>query len=140
WFTEALTSLQSYELGKEWSNLVKKWESMERMLGQGHGTKSQQGHLPVEGRPEEWQRWTSKSWHGVRAYGKIPSIDDPAEFGFAVAKWWSSIQPSFRASGNAFPLPVYSDPNHSDEQDTWAHLRQGGQNGFVSIVIMMAWW
>ena len=39
WFTDALEALQTYELGEEWTQVVKKWEALERILGQGTNTK-----------------------------------------------------------------------------------------------------
>ncbi|TEB19503.1 hypothetical protein FA13DRAFT_1718722 [Coprinellus micaceus] len=136
WLAAALENLRGFDLGQAWFSMVDRWEVMERTLGQGKG----KGYLPIERRPEEWQRWTTQSWHGVRADNKPPAVHDSAEFGVAVTRWWSSIQPSFRQSATSFPSPVYSDPNPCAEHDAWAHLRQSGQDGFVSIIILMAWW
>lgn len=74
----------------------------------------------------------------MRAYDKIPFILEPAEFGIALAKWWLSFQPSFRASDGLFPKQVYSDASYIG--DPWALLRKSGPNGFVSVVTMMRWW
>lgn len=75
----------------------------------------------------------------MRAYDKIPFILEPAEFGMALAKWWLSVQPSFRNSDGPFPKQVYSDAAPSTG-DSWAPLRKSGPNGFVSVVTMMRWW
>lgn len=98
------------------------------------------GSLPVQGRPEEWAKWTAKSWRGMRAYDKIPAIDDANDIGLAVTQWWSSIQPHFRASNETLPLEVYSDPNPDADEDSWVSLRKSGPNGFVAVIMLLVWW
>lgn len=98
----------------------------------------QQGSLPLSGRPEEWTKWTTKSRGGVRAYDKIPAIDDPADIGIAIVNWWASMQPPFRASDQHLPLPIYSDGDA--DGDPWAALRKSGPNGLISLIMLMAWW
>lgn len=83
-------------------------------------------------------KWTTKSRGGTRAYDKIPTIEDPADIGIAIVNWWAKMQPPFRASDQYLPLPVYSDPEA--DGDPWATLKKSGPNGFVSLVMLMAWW
>lgn len=105
------------------------------MMGQGNIGK---GSLPVHGRPEEWSKWTAKTWRGVRPYDKPPTIDDPADIGVAIVKWWTLMQPTFRVPDEGLPLPVYSSPN--EDGDPWSPLRKSGPNGFISLLMLMAWW
>ncbi|KAJ3548961.1 hypothetical protein NMY22_g1056 [Coprinellus aureogranulatus] len=104
----------------------------------GHG-KSSGGTLPVEGRPEEWNKWYSKNWHGTRRWDLAPDIEDPADAGIAMTKWWSTLQPAFRKSDDAFPLAVYSDPS-AGQSDPWVVLHKSGHKGFVTVLMIMAWW
>ncbi|KAJ3508441.1 hypothetical protein NMY22_g16618 [Coprinellus aureogranulatus] len=137
WFESATKSLRQIGLGQGFSEMLDKWEKLEVMLGCGNISR---GSLPnAKGRPNDWARWASKNWQGMRFYDKHPDIDDPAELGLEITKWWSSFQPAFRASAGAYPLSVYSDPTCRD-QDVWTHIRKSGHNGFVSMVMLLAWW
>lgn len=48
------------------------------------------------------------------------------------------MQPSFRASEESVPLPVYS--SLDVDGDPWVALRKSGPNGFVAVVMLLAWW
>jgi hypothetical protein len=69
----------------------------------------------------------------------MPDLVDPAEFGIAVQKWWYNIQPAFRKSDSPLPAAIFVNPNPASEDD-WKELRKGGQNGIVSLLIMLFWW
>lgn len=89
----------------------------------------------------EWSRWISKAKNGIRGYDSIPAVMDPAEFGIAVQKWWCIIQPSFRkCPDSTMPAAVFANPAPSVDGDDWKDLRKGGQNGLVSVLIMLFWW
>ncbi|KAF6752933.1 hypothetical protein DFP72DRAFT_760128, partial [Ephemerocybe angulata] len=136
WFSSAMADIQDDGLGAEWVSLVGKWATLERTLGYGRVAK---GSMPVKERPEEWSKWTSKGAHGARNHSRAPFIDDPAEFGIAITKWWKSIQPAFRISDDtSLPLPIYED--ESAETDFWAPLRRSGPNGTLSLIMLMLWW
>jgi hypothetical protein len=70
--------------------------------------------LPAKGRPEEWQKWTSKARWGVRDYSRIPDVEDAADLGLAVMNWVSSF-------------------NSAD-------FGKAGFHGMVTLLTLMAWW
>ncbi|KAJ3526619.1 hypothetical protein NMY22_g10095 [Coprinellus aureogranulatus] len=124
WFNEALAHLQVEELGDAWMRTVQTWVGLEKALGYGTTAKTP---LPVQHRPEEWGKWASKSKHGARPYDALPIINDPAEFGVTVIRWWYSVQPPFRASQNGFPCSTFKDP--ASDGDPWVSIRKSGPNG-----------
>ncbi|KAF6754431.1 hypothetical protein DFP72DRAFT_1068459 [Ephemerocybe angulata] len=135
WYLTAFENLKNAGLGEEWCATVDKWGQLEQTLGYGRVAK---GSLPVKQRPEEWSQWTSKGSHGARNHNHAPFIDDPADIGIAITKWWSSIQPAFRKSESELPKPVYDDP--SITSDVWAPIRRSGANGLLSLMMLMMWW
>ncbi|KAJ3540639.1 hypothetical protein NMY22_g4214 [Coprinellus aureogranulatus] len=126
WFKAALVELNAYDMGECWRNVVKKWEVLERLMGQ---QKAGRGTLPVEKRPEEWTKWTSKAWQGNRPYDKIPSIETPRSLA------WLSPRGGLPSS----PVSVNADAD-ADQQDPWVHLRKSGINGFVTVIMLLMWW
>ncbi|KAJ3529506.1 hypothetical protein NMY22_g8967 [Coprinellus aureogranulatus] len=122
WFESATKNLRQIDLGQGFSEMLDKWEKLEVVLGCGRISK---GSLPnAKGRPNHWANWASKNWQGMRFYDKHPDVDDPAELGIEITKWWSSFQPAFRAG----------------DQDVWTNIRKSGHNGFVSMIMLLAWW
>ncbi|KAF9525846.1 hypothetical protein CPB83DRAFT_750027, partial [Crepidotus variabilis] len=93
--------------------------------------------LPANGRPDEWSKWVGKTKNCERPYKSPSTVHDSAEFGHALVHWWNNIQPSFRQNNTGMPKPTYSSPQM---QDPWNQLRRAGQNGLVSVLIMLAWW
>ncbi|KAG6834882.1 hypothetical protein H0H93_006675, partial [Arthromyces matolae] len=95
-----------------------------------------QGLPGTKKRPEEWQRWTTKS---KRLYSDTPAIRDPMEFGLAVVNWWKEIQPPVRqASATLMPVAIKDIPNLNENM--WTALRKGGPNGMITLVTLLAWW
>ena len=80
----------------------------------------------------------AKSRQGERVYQHTPTIEDPAEFGLAIVKWWNAMQPDFRHSDAGMPKPVYSTDTSTGKD--WALLRRAGPNGLVSMLTLLAWW
>lgn len=76
----------------------------------------------------------------MRAYDSMPDLMDPAEFGIAVQKWWCDMQPSFRKCDSLMPAAIFVNPTLSGNSDDWKDLRKGGQNGLVSLLVMLLWW
>ncbi|KAJ3528740.1 hypothetical protein NMY22_g9283 [Coprinellus aureogranulatus] len=136
WFTLAEEHLRSFDLGEEWTELVDLWVPFEASMGYGRGSKCV---MSAAGRPDEWQKWKSKVWQGTRRYDKLPQIDSAAELGVTFAKWWHSIQPSFRVTTGPFPSSDYSPPK-TILGDPWAPLRKSGENGFLSVMMLLGWW
>ncbi|KAF6750500.1 hypothetical protein DFP72DRAFT_1072211 [Ephemerocybe angulata] len=131
WFTSATADLRDPKLGGEWVALIDKWANMERSLGYG---KMLKGAMPVKGRPEEWSKWTNKSAHGARNHSRPPFIDDPAEIGISITKWWKAMKPSLSTSeGQTDDTPTACD-------DTWASIKKSGPNGTISLLMLMLWW
>ncbi|KAF6758083.1 hypothetical protein DFP72DRAFT_1065332 [Ephemerocybe angulata] len=135
WFTVAVGDLRDPTLGGEWVCMVDKWANLEDLLGYGRVSK---GPMPVKGRPEEWTKWTNKSAHGARNHSRPPFIDDPADIGLCITKWWKGMQPSFRASSGPLPAPIWQDPAGSG--DAWASLRKSGPNGTLPLMMLLLWW
>lgn len=50
-------------------------------------------------------------------------------------KWWSGLQPSWRAGDGELPPPLYV----CDEGD-WGALRNCGRNGLGMVALSLAWW
>ncbi|KAJ3537002.1 hypothetical protein NMY22_g5784 [Coprinellus aureogranulatus] len=130
-----MVHLEGEDLGGEWTRTVQSWVGLEALLGYGNIAKTP---LPVQNRPEEWSKWASKTKNRVQPYDNLPKIEDPAEFGVTILRWWNTMQPSFRASDNNFPRSVYSDP--AFEGDPWAPIRKSGPNGFVVLMTLICWW
>ncbi|KAF6744781.1 hypothetical protein DFP72DRAFT_1078120 [Ephemerocybe angulata] len=135
WYTAALADLKDTNLGAAWVALVEKWDTLEQALG--YGTVAR-GSMPVKERPEEWAKWTTKGTYGARNHSRPPFIDDPADIGMAITRWWKSIQPPFRASDSALPAPIYN--SDSLGGDVWGPLRKSGANGTVALMMLMLWW
>lgn len=87
-------------------------------------------------RPEEWSQWAAKTRNGARQYDAIPFIADSADLGFAVAKWWNEMQPTFRKGDGNIPAAIYN----TDDGSVWDPLRRSGPNGLVSIMTLLVWW
>ncbi|KAJ3505518.1 hypothetical protein NMY22_g17558 [Coprinellus aureogranulatus] len=135
WYTDAINHLQVDDLGEMWKDAVGKWATLEALLGYGRVAKTP---LPVASRPDEWSKWAAKSKNGVRPYDISPKIENPAEFGLTILKWWYNIQPPFRASDNGFPSATFTDPTYVG--DPWSAIRKSGPNGFVVVMMLMLWW
>ena len=73
---------------------------------------------------------------GNRRYDDIPVIDDSAEFGIAVVKWWYEMQPAFRRGADNALVAVYE----VDDASVWDPLRKSGPNGLVLLMTVLAWW
>ncbi|KAG6904575.1 hypothetical protein DXG01_008906 [Tephrocybe rancida] len=136
WRGMAEAHLRSAELGEKWITSVTTWGLFEDAMS----SNSKVG-LTAKSRPEEWQKWISKSQNGVRAYDTTPLIADPLEFGYAVMGWWKHMQPEFRQTSDVLPPSVYQPSLPSPGgTDTWASLRKGGPNGMVTMLTLLAWW
>ncbi|KAF6744514.1 hypothetical protein DFP72DRAFT_1078570 [Ephemerocybe angulata] len=135
WFLLATGDLRDPKLGGEWVSLVDKWASLEESMGYGKVAK---GPMPVKGRPEEWTKWTNKSAHGARQHSRPPFIDDPAEIGISITKWWKDIQPQFRASDGPLPAPIWTVPDAVG--DAWTSIRKSGPNGTLPLMMLLLWW
>ncbi|KAG6894231.1 hypothetical protein C0992_006971, partial [Termitomyces sp. T32_za158] len=79
WRIAAEAHLLLTDLGKDWKKLVEAWILVENTL-----VSNSRSGLAAKSRPEEWQKWISKSVHGSRAYTATPVISDPLDFGYAM--------------------------------------------------------
>ncbi|KAG6818766.1 hypothetical protein H0H93_002005 [Arthromyces matolae] len=132
WVNAAIAHFTTRDLGPEWTECVVAWQNFEKVLGY----RSAKGLPGTKKRPEEWQRWTTKS---KRLYSDTPTIRDPMEFGLAVVKWWKEIQPPVRQeSTTLMPLAIKDIPN--PDENMWTALRKGGPNGMITLVTLLAWW
>ncbi|KAG6807632.1 hypothetical protein H0H92_006876 [Tricholoma furcatifolium] len=123
------------DMGSEWTKCVNAWIALEDTL-----PAASRAGLAVKSRPEEWQKWASKTSNGSRIYASTPAINDPLEFGYAVMAWWKSLQPEFRSTSDVLPAPSYDPPAAASPADPWLSLRKGGPNGLVAILILLNWW
>jgi hypothetical protein len=158
WAITAKKYLLGIDLGAEWRVCVQRWSDLEKVLGYGAlaGTKvctclldlsdvlmnASQAALPAIALcPEEWSKWVVKA-RGPgreRSYQDSPNISDPAEFGTAVVKWWNAMQPPFWQTAQGMPQPLYTPPA-ADVEDAWAPLQRAGQNGLVTVILLLCWW
>lgn len=74
-------------------------------------------------RPSEWPAWANKGHNKGRAHENPPFIDDPADIGIQICKWWDSLKPT-----------------KTDGVDAWANVRKGGKHGLISLMMLMLWW
>jgi hypothetical protein len=49
-------------------------------------------------------------------------------------KWWTSMQPAARVHGKG------NLKRQTDIQEGWEELMKGGINGFLNVVVSLAWW
>lgn len=71
-----------------------------------------------------------------RKYAAPPALGDLEKFAEKWRGWWASMQPAWRKLGDlSWPLVRRS---HEDEE--WPELMRGGKNGFVVVLISLAWW
>ncbi|KAG6914684.1 hypothetical protein DXG01_015945 [Tephrocybe rancida] len=117
WMTAAHAHLTAQVLGDNWSGCVSAWDCFEAamMYQSGKG-------LPAKSRPEEWNKWMTKTRH---SYSDTSVISDPMEFGLATAKWWKGIHPPARQS-SATIMPVAVAELDTESNDTWDPLQRSG--------------
>ncbi|KAG6810165.1 hypothetical protein H0H92_013029 [Tricholoma furcatifolium] len=136
WRYPAEAYLLLSDLGPDWIKCVNAWIAVEDTL-----PSASRAGLAVKSRPDEWQKWASKSINGSRVYTMTPAISDALEFGYAVMNWWKSLQPEFRSTSDVLPAPGYDPPAAGDgASDPWALLRKGGPNGLVAVLMLLNWW
>jgi len=80
----------------------------------------------------------AKTHGGERAYRDLPFINDSADLGVAIVKWWNAMQPEFRQSPQGMPQPVYTLPD--DAKHAWAPLQCTGPNSLVTVMTLLFWW
>ncbi|KAF9049037.1 hypothetical protein BJ165DRAFT_1333056, partial [Panaeolus papilionaceus] len=147
WFISAQkTFVEQVSLGAGWLECVAVWGRIEERLGYGLKTGAKTG-LSAQGRPMEWQKWTSKhkSPSGDRPFHLFPPISNASDLGLAIVKWWNRLQPAFRCNSEVtnileppIPKPMYTPP--TDVNDTWGSLSRAGPNGLASLVTLLMWW
>jgi hypothetical protein len=64
----------------------------------------------------------------------MPLVKDTEKFGRLWNNWWKLMQPSWRLGGDD-ALSRNVPPNAN-----WSHLRCGGPNGLVIVILALAWW
>lgn len=67
-----------------------------------------------------------------RNFKSTPSIDDIDDYASTWWKWWASIQPEWRTSGN---LKFRRNPPGS-----WSVLAHPGKNGMLIVIMSLVWW
>ncbi|KAI0054879.1 hypothetical protein BV25DRAFT_1790807, partial [Artomyces pyxidatus] len=85
--------------------------------------------LSTISRPPEISWWVQRH----RVYEKPPVIKDLKAYGIGFRKWWEGLQPLWR--GDSWPLE-----RATPVGEKWTKTRKGGANGFVMVVIALAWW
>jgi hypothetical protein len=64
----------------------------------------------------------------------MPIINNPKEYGDRWNGWWWGMQPSWREPDSPFEMPSEALPS------SWSHLLCGGPNGFLLVILALAWW
>src|SRR5258707_8648717 len=72
-------------------------------------------------------------------YQDLSNIDDRAEFGIAIIKWWNAMQPVFCQSPKGMLQLLYTPPP-SEATNPWAPLQRAGPNGLLSVMTLLCWW
>ncbi|TDL15290.1 hypothetical protein BD410DRAFT_699483, partial [Rickenella mellea] len=87
--------------------------------------------LGTVGRPAEFAVWLKN----YRQYDKDPQIKSVEKFAQKWRVWWTQLQPRARipSTDPAWPLLRV---NGLD----WSLTRRGGNNGFLVIILTLAWW
>ncbi|KAJ3506598.1 hypothetical protein NMY22_g17195 [Coprinellus aureogranulatus] len=110
WFKDAVNHLKVDDPGPLWVDAVRKWVTLEALLGYGRVAKTP---LPVTSCPEEWSKWAAKSKNGIHPYGGGMTSSHP-----------SACQTT------AFPSATFTDPTYVG--DPWSTIRKSGPNGLSS--------
>lgn len=86
---------------------------------------------PAKGKPTEVSYWQKSHWpwkdQGLR-------MKPLAQFEKDWWSWWKSLQPNARGADDA----EYMQPSRVDMD--WTTLRAPGRNGFLLVMVSLAWW
>jgi hypothetical protein len=61
----------------------------------------------------------------------MPRLEHIEEFGGHWNTWWQAMQPSWRGESLSRVIPP---------EGGWSHLLCGGPNGFLTVILALAWW
>ncbi|KAI0062046.1 hypothetical protein BV25DRAFT_1784395, partial [Artomyces pyxidatus] len=131
WVEEARSFFLATMDGKEWHDCVENWTRFEKMQGYPD-RKDRTQWVKTAARPEQFSDWSKRH----RNYANVPTIADPDEYAQSWRDWWVSLQPTWRTEG-AVAWPLLRDIG---KEKDWTDLRKGGMNGFLCILIVLAWW
>ena len=67
-----------------------------------------------------------------RKLKNVPMITNIDGYVESWKKWWSSLQPAWRKDNFSRNVP--------SDGEKWLELCKGGNNGFVLIILTLAWW
>ncbi len=117
------------DFGPEYVALLQLWVELE---------KSWNWHPPRKGfetlsQPVKLSEWSQSRKGSVSALCTAKLVN---EFAQSVWKWWSTLQPAWRA------FPRYGDRPAPIKQfgDSWSSLNKGGNNGWLGLITCIKWW
>ncbi|KAL0958882.1 hypothetical protein HGRIS_014198 [Hohenbuehelia grisea] len=131
WFARNYKALLEVDddLGEAFVELLQAYIDLEATYGFVKGNPSES--LPKNERPAEVGKWIG---NGRRSE---PLVDDLLTFDIAAWRWWKVLQPAWRQVQDIEgPLTV----QHREGNGDWSCLRVPGQNGFLSVVVVLTWW
>ncbi|KAF8989942.1 hypothetical protein BDZ89DRAFT_914450, partial [Hymenopellis radicata] len=123
--------LNSYDLGRGWTSLLRSWLHLEEAMEYANGKA-----IPtLKKRPvavSDWlQRARSPSWS--------PDSYDAYTASREFWSWWAALQPKWRAvTVDQTPFREVHRPNAAGQ--SWGSLQTSGINGSLSILASLAWW
>lgn len=152
WTVEAEAFLRKHLKGPNTQHLVSQWLAFEAALGYPNGkvnnyhasfaklnttdscTSIQNKIVSKEPLPNPLQVWLKNK---KRTFAKSPDIPPTLELSVAFRRWYTGFQPQWRRNLAIWPL---SRDNAAHPDEPWYLLKCGGQNGFVLILLCLAWW
>ncbi|KAI0261420.1 hypothetical protein BC834DRAFT_795889, partial [Gloeopeniophorella convolvens] len=86
--------------------------------------------LDSTGRPDQYNWWQSRR----RGYATLPpDFGKTSEFAVAIKTFYTGLQPDAR--GKSWPLM-----REACDPGDWSELNKGGRKGFLTILVLLAWW
>jgi hypothetical protein len=132
WFKDVFHYL-NIDLGPEYLCLVARWVDLAR----SHGWKNSKGRLPTKDRPNEVGKWISGGRYRSKQASPKISASSVSPFVEFVWKWWTKMQPDWRAlAADARPILLTDQCVIGSFQS----LDISGTNGWLSVVACAKWW
>jgi hypothetical protein len=68
-------------------------------------------------------------------YSSLSKVENISEFSKSWWAWWKDLQPEWHSMSDG-SLSQHL-PDHDEK---WVHICKGGANGFVMLILTLAWW
>ncbi|KAJ7739801.1 hypothetical protein DFH07DRAFT_752067 [Mycena maculata] len=124
WVNDGYTVLEGCGGGAGWDNAVTLWTELERL----YRFETSSSALPTKGRPAAVGAWTKCG----RQPAKPPKFE-LQQFVNDWEVWWSALAPAWRQRDKDGQLVQGGD-------GPWGVLVHPGANGFLMVMLGLAWW